>query len=92
MPLVHALGALLRRLSLRVQVDDLRAAVDALEGQQARREAEWLEWQDRMLRTLRRLDGHAAREKQLAARDDDDGLAVAKRTALAMKFPPRNGA
>lgn len=82
----NALRALLGHDLAPDALDAVAERLAALEGQQAAREAEWLEWQERMLRTLRRLEGRAAREKQLAERESDDGLALAKRTALAMKF------
>lgn len=85
--LKNALRALLGHDLAPDALDELADRIAALEGSQATREAEWLEWQERMLRTLRRLEGRAARERQLAEREsEDDGLAIAKRTALAMKF------
>lgn len=86
------LRALLRRDRTPDELAPLLERVEALEGLQARREAEWLEWQERMLRTLQRLSGRAAREKQLAEREEEDGYSIAKRTAMQMKFPSaRNG-
>jgi hypothetical protein len=70
-------------------LEQLADRVVELEQTQARREAEWLEWQERMTRTLQRLAGRAGRDKQLAA--EEDGYTVAKRTALALKFPRSNG-
>jgi DNA-binding GntR family transcriptional regulator len=92
MRLRDALRALFAPDRHRVTPEDfaqLHDRVAELEQVQARREAEWLEWQERMTRTLARLAGRAGREKQLA--EAEDGYAVAKRTALALKFPRANG-
>lgn len=89
--LAAALRAFLRPDHHAVTPEDLAQLADrlaALEDVQAKREADWLEWQERMTRTLQRLAGRAGRDKQLA--EPEDGYATAKRTALALKFPRAN--
>jgi antibiotic biosynthesis monooxygenase (ABM) superfamily enzyme len=94
MRLADALRALFAPGRHRVTPEDVEQLADrlgALEDVQAKREADWLEWQERMTRTLQRIAGRAGREKQLEAAEQDDGYATAKRTALALKFPNARG-
>lgn len=92
MRLADALRALLLPTRHRVTPEDVEQLADrlgALEEIQAKREADWLEWQERMTRCLQRIAGRAGRDKQLEAAED--GYATAKRTALALKFPNARG-
>jgi lipoate-protein ligase A len=70
-------------------VEQLRERLTALEQLQTGREIEWADTRERLLKYLRRVEGRAARDKQLA--DAQDPMASARATALALKFPNRAG-
>lgn len=72
-------------------VEQLAERVTALEQLQTQREIEWADTRDRLLKYLRRIEGRAAREKQLEE-ETADPMALARRTALQLKFPRNNGA
>jgi hypothetical protein len=87
--LANALRALLgrdRTPDRRQVLADLERRVLELEAVRAGQLAEWLEWQERMTRTLSRL---AARDQR--AKQDQDPNADARALALRLKFP-RSGA
>ena len=85
----NALAALLgrdRTPDRRHVLADLERRVLELEAVRAGQLAEWLEWQERMTRTLSRL---AARDQRAAQAQDPN--ADARALALRLKFP-RSGA
>jgi DNA repair ATPase RecN len=90
-------SALAARVAARIaQVDpedvqQLKDRLTALEELQTRRELEWTDTRERLLKYLRRIEGRAAREKQLEE-EAADPMALARRTALQLKFPRNNGA
>jgi len=83
----NALESIETAQNLQVEVQELRAAVAALEAVQLDREVQWTETKDQVLRHLKRVQ--AIRQHQEEADKPDNGL-VAR--VLASKFPRSGGA
>ena len=83
----NALESLETAQNLRVEVQELRAAVAALEAVQLDREVQWTETKDQVLRHLKRVQAVRAHQD---AKDEPNGDLVAR--VLASKFPRSGGA
>lgn len=77
-----ALQALETAQNLQGEVRELRQAVEALEGEQLRREMEWRETKDQVLRHLKRVQ--AIKQHEDAAVEEPGRPSQA--TVLAMKY------